>query len=263
MGNGEVGSIVLCCSLDVRIGGKRSLCAHGIIELLDKAGEQRHELLLLHLFQQTVEIHMEHLQEEVGSDEVGELMVVVAFIYMEQLLLITGYDGKGVLGQGLTEFRVERSQLEGVDEVVHIHHHPVGGHEVLLFQRLLTVLELLHEGFLGISIGKGLGLAIFLFPETVVHLLTIPRGGLEDGTEVATHEAITLTGGKSVPQDSCLADGKLRHIHVKGNLLVQFLYVDLRVTRKYDTSLLCACAQHHGKHHRNKHCSFHRLSFLL
>ena len=57
---------------------------------------------------------MVELQVEVGSHEVGELVVVVLLIDMEQLLVVGGHDGEAVLGQMLAEQRVELLQLRGV-----------------------------------------------------------------------------------------------------------------------------------------------------
>ena len=65
------------------------------------------ELIHLQLAQHAVDVKMIELQIEVGGNEVGEFAIVVLFVYLEQLCVAGGYDGKAFLAQLLTQCLIE------------------------------------------------------------------------------------------------------------------------------------------------------------
>ena len=174
VGNGIEGSIVGSSSLYCGIGGCGLQLSHQVVVALHEVSHHGRELLFLGFLQQTVEEHVEDLQIEVGCHETGELPVVVILVDVEQLFFLGRHNGKPVLGNGIVESLVEIGQLVGVDDVVHVDHHPCRSIVVLLLQCILACLQFVHERHFGRRILDRLGLAVLFLPEAVFHLFRVP-----------------------------------------------------------------------------------------
>ena len=95
---------------------------------------------------------MIQLQVEVGRHEVGELVVVVLLVDLEQLRIAGRHDGEALLAQLLAQLRVKFLQLRWVQQVLHVHAQPLGNVEVLLLQLGFARLHALDEGLLHVVV---------------------------------------------------------------------------------------------------------------
>ena len=103
MGNGEEDAVVKGCFTQFHVVALRGPFVGVQVHVSCKLFQQRIDAFLLHLAHHAVEINMVELQEQVGGDEAGKLMVVVLFVYVEQLLVAGRHDGKAILGQPLRQ----------------------------------------------------------------------------------------------------------------------------------------------------------------
>ena len=74
--------------------------------------------VLLHFAHHTVEIKVEKLQVEIGGDKRREIGIVVFLINVEKLDFPPGNNGKTIATERVFELRVERFELEGIQDVV-------------------------------------------------------------------------------------------------------------------------------------------------
>ena len=149
---------------------------------------------------------MERLQIEVCRHKTGELPVVVILINLEELVLVSRYDGEPVLGYRFVELRVKVRKTEGVDDIVHIGHHSRRHLVILCLQLILTGLQSLDESLLGRGVLDGGSHPVLLFVQPVFGDTLIPCGRSEDTTQVTAHEEISLTGCYGITQDAHLGE---------------------------------------------------------
>ena len=119
MSNGKIGGIALC-GITHRAFGSFRLGHHLGVELLAVVGHYLVHLALFHLAQHVVEIHVESLQVDVGSNKAGELVIVIVLIDVEQLFLIVGDNGKSILNQSIGERFWHIRHLHGVGQIVEV-----------------------------------------------------------------------------------------------------------------------------------------------
>ena len=117
---------------------------------------------------------MKSLEVEISGDETGELSIVVTLVDMEELVFFTRNNGKAVFANGIIESLVEGFQLERVDDVLHVNHHPGRNHVILGLQKILAFFQLLDESLFGGSVLDRSCLSVFLFPKAVLHFLSVP-----------------------------------------------------------------------------------------
>ena len=228
-----------------------------------EADHHRQQFLLLHLAQHAVDVEVIELQVEVGGHEVGELVVVVLLVDVEQLVVGGRHDGEAVLGQMLAEQRVELLQLRGVHQVLHVHAQPFASLEVSLHQLFLALLQTIDECLLLIrelqqSCLLG-GTIVVVAPRFVVlhlhvfeigilgefpHQRVIPGGGAVDTSHVGILEGEALLGSGRIAQQANVAQLQARYIHVVVDAVEQLLNVDLRHGHRYCTLFLTAGGNH-------------------
>ena len=180
--------------------------SHQVVVTLHEVSHHGRELLFLGFLQQTVEEHMERLQVEVCRHKTGELPVVIVLINLEELVLVSRYDGEPVLGYRFVELRVKLRETEGVDDIVHIGHHSRRHHVVLCLQLILTGLQSLDESLLSRGVLDRGSLPVLLFVQPVFGDTLIPCGGGKHTTQVTAHEEIPLTGCYGIAQDAHLGE---------------------------------------------------------
>ena len=246
VGHGEENGIMVGVGPDLLIVRVGSLLVHGVIHVTGHIDHELRQLLFLDLFQHTVEIEVIQLQEQVGGDKAGELLVVVLLIDMEQLVVGGGNDGKAVLCQMLAEQGVELLQLLGIDEVTHVHAQILGGVEVLFLQLIHALLEPFHEVLFllgvfdesfhltGTVVEVAPRLVLLLFDAFEVgffvelpHQGVVPRGTLIDTADIGILEGESLTGGGGVTEHEEVTDGQSGDIHVVVDTVFQLLHVDM------------------------------------
>ena len=200
---------------------------------------------------------MEGLQEEVGGDEAGELVVVVVLVDMEQLQVVGRHDGEAVAPERLHQSRLLAAQLVGIDDVRRVDDGPLRCVEVVRLQLILAGLQPLYERLFLPRIADRCHLphehvailvVAHLAPEAFLHHLVVPRRGVEQSAQVGVHEAVALPRGESVAQHAQFADAQLRDVHVEVNLLVELFHVDVPLARQNDALVVGIACQHrqHG-----------------
>ena len=200
---------------------------------------------------------MECLQEKVGSYEVGEVVIIVVLIHLEQLVVVSGHDGESVLSESLFQLLRNSLHLERVYQVVDIHLLTLSDFEVLLAQLYLVSLELFDEPQFTASVAYRFCLVLrivagifllVLFPPSLIHQTVVPRCGIIYASEVGRHQAVALSCRKSIAQHTCLADAQLRYILREINLFVEFLNVDMSLSWQDYLLLLGTDIKCHGSH---------------
>ena len=202
--------------------------------------------MLLHLAQHAVDIEVVELQEEVGGHEVGELVIVVLLVDMEQLVVVGGHDGEAYLGQMLAEQRVKLLQLCRVHQVLHVHAQTLSSLEVSLLQLILAGLQTVDELLLLIRKLDQADLlrstVVIVAPRLVVlhldvlevgflgklvHQRVIPGSRAVDTSDIGVLEGVALLGSGRIAEQSDVAQLQTRYIHVVVDAVEQRLHVDL------------------------------------
>ena len=233
------------------------------VHIATEGGHQWQQLLLLHLAQHAVDVEVENLQVEVGGHEVGEVVVVVLLVDLEQLVHTCGHDAETVLAQLLTEQRVEILELCGVDHVLDVHFLIWPHLEVLLLEFVLALLHALDEGLLLIGVLHDVRLVdhavveiverlIFLALKLVVghvlveypHQRVVPRGGQIDVADIGVLEGEASLCSGRVAKRTDIGQRESADVHVVIDTVEQFLHVDLRGRNRHD-GLLFLCTGHH------------------
>ena len=155
VGNGKEGHVVFRGSLQVGILRLAGRAAHFLIGQFAEFGHHGQHLLFFNVAQQTVEIHMEGLQKEVGGHEAGEVVIVVALIDVEQLVFLSRHDGKSLTTQSLLQPWVERGELEGVHDIGYVHQLSGSAGEVVGFQFVLASFQFGHESLFLLGVADG------------------------------------------------------------------------------------------------------------
>ena len=222
--------------------------------------------LLFHVAQQTVEVEVVELQEEVGGHEVGEVGVVVLLVDVEQLLVLSGHDGKALAPQLAAQPIVKRLQLHGVHHVAHV--YPLAvllRQEILLQQQLLACLQLADEGLFLSGQPDGHHLRVHLVvgvaPRGVVAILplvvglqllpalplqrVVPGGTLEHAPQEGIAEGVALAGPEAVAQHAQLGDAEPADVLAQVYLLVQPFHVDAPLSGNHDGPLFLLCRSCH------------------
>ena len=154
------------------------------------------QFAFLGLAQHAVEVHVVKLEVKVSSDETGEIVIVVVFIHLEQLVVGVGHDGESLFREHIRELFVGILNLEAVYQVVN---QWLTIDKVLLLQFIFPCLELCHEGLflLGEVILRS------LFPFKVRHLfklpsaphrIKVPCGLIKYRPQIGHRKSISLTG---------------------------------------------------------------------
>ena len=154
------------------------------------------QFAFLGLAQHAVEIHVVKLKIKVSGNKTGEIVVVVVFIHLEQLVVGVGHDGEALFREHIRELLVGILNLEAVYQVVN---QWFTVDKVLLLKLIFSSLEFCHEGLflLGEVILRS------LFPFKVSHLfklpsaphrIIIPRGLIEYRPQIGHRKSISLTG---------------------------------------------------------------------
>ncbi len=73
------------------------------------------KMVFLQAFEHVTEVHVEGLQVKVGSDEIGHLVIIVAFVDIEKLLVIRRGDDEIIQAQHFHKFWFRTVYLEQVD----------------------------------------------------------------------------------------------------------------------------------------------------
>ena len=236
MGDGKEGHIVFGGSLHVGILGLAGHLAYFLIGRLAEFGHHGKHLLFLHVAQQAVEIHVEGLQEEVGGHKAGEVVIVVPLIDVEQLVFLSGHNGKSLTAEGFLQSRVEGGKLEGVHDIGNVHQLSGSAGEIISFQFILARFQFGHESLflLGITdrshaVGLGVLLTVFFVfltvPEAFFQYGVVPGSATEDTAQVGIHEAVALAGRESIAKDAQVAETVTGNILVEIYLTVEFLHI--------------------------------------
>ena len=217
---------------------------HHLEHLVAVIHHQTKELVSFQLAQHTVDIHVIELQIKVGGHKVGEFIIVVLLVELEQLIVVSRHNGKAFCRQMPAQVLVEILQLRWVHNVLHVHPQVARHIEVLLHKLVLTILQTLDKGLLHIVVvqqvllvdGTHVGLAPALallalnVVQTVVkgpHQRVVPGGLGVNTSDVGVHEGESALGSRSVAQCTNVGERESAHVHVVVDTVEETLHVDL------------------------------------
>ena len=125
---------------------------------------------------------MEGLQEEVGGHKTGEVVIVVALIDVEQLVFLSGHNGKSLTAEGFLQPRVEGGELEGVHDIGDVHQLSGSSGEIVGFQFFLARFQFGHESLLLFGVAdRSHFVALGVLLAAFIVFLAVPEAFLQHG----------------------------------------------------------------------------------
>ena len=182
-----------------------------------------HQLGLLKVAKQEIEIHVIQLQVHVGGYKARKIMIVVLLVNVEQLLVKPFDNCKTVLRNQILKLVFGIFHLVNITNIVVINEITLKRIVVQLLQLLLASLDFLNKLFLLGSIFHNHR----IFPRLLDSEVKIPCRSTVNMSQKGIREAKALLSCKDVAQNTQVGKVQLRNVHVQVNIVLHIFNIDM------------------------------------